>query len=115
MRIHNSLRNNFLGVLLLLVLVLPSVVGATYRSLYSPDETKEGQHIPNGSIYDGTVATLINELEKAKSPFDTNKITPDNVYRINTPNNSTYYYDPTPGDKTNNDDILIAAATNKVS
>ena len=145
MRIHNSLRNNFLGLMLLLVFVLPAISHAAYN--VKGDATKKINNYESGAGYyfdskagyykdtdpKQVTATLFNsvetkkeltiqELQGLKSKLElaglqdvkTNALTQDNVYTINTGEETIFVYDPkVEGDNPNNasDQLIIGVAT----
>lgn len=145
MRIHNSLRNNFFGLILVLAFVLPNMVFAKYD--VKGDTTNNINNYENGAGYyfdskagyykDTNPAqanlTLFNsdqtrkkltgvELSGLKSKLEAagledvkmNSLTTDNVYVINTGEETIFVYDPKieAGNPNNaNDQLIIGMAT----
>ncbi len=89
---------------------VPSTDITLTKNLYNPDPEKD-------TLAPNELEGLKTKLQEGQSVLNQSDIKQEKVYQINRGNVTSYIYiyDPTPENKTNNDEVVLAAATKEGS
>lgn len=93
----------------------PSNGSTQVVNLYDDTKRAEGEYDwGEGKLTPLEKNALRAKLAEGNSPYE-NRFNDSNLYKINNTNTTDYVFDPTPDDKTNNDEIALGTATKEGS